>query len=408
MKKYIISMIITIGLISNVIFTQDVNRNHGIFVESKSAFRDSMNNEAKKFRTPEIEPRTYFKMEFEEMDLPNDPDKFTSEWHNKPISQGLTGTCWCFCSTSLLESEIYRQTKQKLKISEMYTVYWETVEKARGYVQSRGKSRFSQGSLPDATLRIWKKYGVVPHEVYTGLKEGQKFHDHGAMWKEMTTYLKNIKATNNWDEEPVAQTIKSILNYYLGEPPSSFVINSKKMTPQSYLKKVVKIDPEEIIDVLSLMELPYYSVGEYIVPDNWWHGDTYHNVPLDIYMDAITGAIKSGYTVCVGGDVSEAGIDPHYEVAMIPSFDIPSEYIDENARQFRFSNRSTTDDHGLHVVGYQDRDDGTWFLIKDSGSGGHTGPHSGYYFYHEDYIILKMVNFLVHKDAISDLLKKFE
>ena len=27
------------------------------------------------------------------------------QWHNAPISQGNTGTCWCFSTTSFLESE---------------------------------------------------------------------------------------------------------------------------------------------------------------------------------------------------------------------------------------------------------------------------------------------------------------
>ena len=124
-------------------------------------------------------------------------------------------------------------------------------------------------------------------------------------------------------------------------------------------------------------------------------------------MSALKNAVKNEYTIGIGGDVSEAGISAHDEVAMVPSFDIPSQYIDENAGQFSFRNRSTTDDHGIHVVGYQNRDNGTWFLIKDSGSGGHTGPHSGYYFYHEDYIKLKMMNFIVHKDAVKELMSNF-
>ena len=53
------------------------------------------------------------------------------QWHNPPVSQGNTNTCWCFSATSFLESEAYRINKIKVKLSEMYTVYWEYVEKAR-------------------------------------------------------------------------------------------------------------------------------------------------------------------------------------------------------------------------------------------------------------------------------------
>lgn len=408
MKKNIILFVLIFFSINNIIISQEINRHHGKFIESKSEFREDMTKTAKEFKTLEKEPELRFKMDYEGLDLPNDPKVFTSYWHNDPVSQGLTGTCWCFSSTSFFESEIYRQTNQKLKLSIMHTVYWEAVEKARRYVSERGDSHFSQGSEANATIRIWKKYGVVPYDIYSGLKEGQQYHDHGQMWKEMNTYLKHIKATSNWNEAVVLSTVKSILNHYLGEPPTSFKVNGKKMTPHTYLKKVVKIDIDNYVDILSLMENPYYSISEYKVPDNWWHNNDYYNVPLDDFMVALKNAVKMGYTVGIGGDVSEAGISAHNEVAMVPSFDIPSQYIEENARQFRFSNRSTTDDHGIHVVGYQYSDDGTWFLIKDSGSGGHTGPHPGYYFYHEDYIKLKMMSFIVHKDAVKDLLRNFD
>ena len=407
MKKNVILFILIIFSLSNILKAQDVTRHQGVFIDTKSEFREEMTKTAKEFKTLEKEPKLRFKMDFEGMDLPDNPDDFTSFWHNDPVSQGLTGTCWCHNSTSFLESDIYRQTNKKLILSIMHTVYWETVEKARRYVQERGNSEFSQGSEANATIRIWNKYGVVPFEEYTGLKQGQEYHDHGQMWKEMNAYLKNIKDTSNWNEEEVLSWIKSILNYYLGEPPTEFEVDGKKMTPQKYLIKVVKVNLDDYVDILSLMEVPYYSIGEYKVPDNWWRDVSYYNVPLIDFMVALKNAIKNGYTLGIGGDVSEAGISAHHEVAMVPSFDIPSQYIDENARQFRFSNRSTTDDHGIHIVGFQDREDGTWFLIKDSGSGGHTGPHAGYYFYHEDYVKLKMMNFIVHKDAVKELLTKF-
>jgi bleomycin hydrolase len=95
-------------------------------------------------------------------------------------------------------------------------------------------------------------------------------------------------------------------------------------------------------------------------------------------------------------------------VAMIPTFDIPSEYINEDARQFRFSNKSTTDDHGIHLVGYLEKNGTDWFLIKDSGSGSRNGSNEGYYFYHEDYIKLKIMDFAVHKDVVKDILTKFK
>jgi len=123
-------------------------------------------------------------------------------------------------------------------------------------------------------------------------------------------------------------------------------------------------------------------------------------------MAIIKKALTKGYTVGIGGDVSEAGYDSEKEVAMIPTFDIPSSYINEDSRQFRFSNGSTTDDHGIHVVGIMQNNDGDWYLIKDSGSGAQNGPNKGYRFYHSDYIKLKIMDLVVHRDIAADLLQK--
>ena len=130
-------------------------------------------------------------------------------------------------------------------------------------------------------------------------------------------------------------------------------------------------------------------------------------------MKILKKALKQGLTVALAGDVSEAGfLAREANAALIPSFDIPSAAIDEQARQFRFSNGTTTDDHGMHVVGYKEFDGVTWFLLKDSGAGSRTGgpennKNFGYYFFHEDYVKLKMMSFLVHKSAMKDLMPKF-
>jgi bleomycin hydrolase len=223
----------------------------------------------------------------------------------------------------------------------------------------------------------------------------------------MTDYLNSIKDRNAWNEEEVLTTTKSILNYYLGVPPTKFSYEGKEYTPKEFLAKVVNLNLDDYVDIISLMQEPYYTKIIYDVPDNWWRDDNYYNVPLDEYMDLIRNAIRKGFTMTIGGDVSESGINSYYKVALVPTFDIPSEYIDENARQFRFSNETTTDDHGIHLIGYMNKDGKDWFLIKDSGSGSFNVGDKGYYFYSEDYIKLKIVDFMVHKDAVEDLLKKF-
>ena len=205
-------------------------------------------------------------------------------------------------------------------------------------------------------------------------------------------------------EIEVIGTIQSILNHYMGTPPEVVDVGGKKLTPIEYLKNIVKINPDNYVDFMSLMEKPYNEMAEYKVPDNWWHSNEYYNLPLDDFMKLLKAAVREGYTTVIGGDVSEAGYDATNEVAMVPTFDIPSEYIDENARQFRFSNHSTTDDHGIHIVGFLEKDGQDWYLIKDSGSGSRNGRNPGYYFYNEDYVKLKIMNIMLPKDFAEKVL----
>lgn len=352
-----------------------------------------------------------FKMDFTGMDIPNSTDLYTRYWSTPPISQGNTNTCWSYSTTSFLESEVYRLYKKEVKLSEMHTVYYEYIERAKEYVKMKGTSAFAEGSEANAVTRMWKKYGIVPESDYTGMLPGQTIQNHAVMYEELLTYLKSIKTANNWNEEIVVATVKSILNSYMGEPPTIITVDGKQITPLAYLNTVIKINPDDYISLMSLMENTYYTKAEYDVPDNWWNSDDYYNVPLDVFMNIVKTSIKNGYTMAIGGDVSEPGYESDMQVGVIPTFDIPSEYIDENARQFRFSNESTTDDHGIHLVGYYMKDGVTWFLIKDSGAGsrnaGKDSKNFGYYFYHEDYIKLKMMNIMLHKDMVQEVLKKF-
>jgi len=252
-------------------------------------------------------------------------------------------------------------------------------------------------------------YGIVPAEAYEGKPSDQPFYNHEKMFGEFETYLKNCKTTNFWNEETILSNIKSILNHYMGDPPTTFKYEGKTYTPKSFLKNVTKLRPNDYVDFMSLMQKPYWSQQEYKVPDNWWRSDAYYNVPLDEFMFAIKNAIKNGYSISIGGDVSESGYSSTHDVAMVPSYDIPSEFIDENARQFRFSNGTTTDDHAIHLIGYKIDETGDWwFLIKDSGSGSRNGNFPGYYFYHEDFVKLKMMTFTIHKDAVKETLDKFK
>lgn len=405
--KIIILFLLSFFILTSV-FSQE-EKNKGEFIERFSPYYDEAIKKVNEFNNPPKEQKKTFKLDISGINIPKNLNDFTYYWFNEPINQGLTGTCWSFCTTSLYESEIYRIHNRKVKLSQMWSAYWEYVEKAKGWVKARGKMHFGEGSQSNAVKRIYVEYGIVPYDVFTGLKPGQTIYDHGKMFEEMKAYLETLKRDNAWNEEQAVNTIKTILNYYMGTPPEKFDYEGKEYTPKEFLKEVVDLNFDDYIEMMSILEQPYYQQVEYTVPDNWWHNKEYFNVPLTEFMQIIKAAIRNGYTLAFAGDVSEAGYDSRSKTAIVPTFDIPSEYIDEYARELRFDNGTTGDDHGIHLVGYTNRNGKDWYLIKDSGSGARNLEPVGFYFYHEDYVKLKMLGITIHKDAVDkNILAKFK
>ncbi|MBS1615726.1 MAG: peptidase C1 [Bacteroidetes bacterium] len=373
----------------------------------KNNFFESIESKTDSFFKQKKEPVKRLYMDYTGVEVPKSINEFKMVASEKPVSQGITGTCWCFSTSSFYESEAARLGHPGIRLSEMFTVYWEYVEKAKEFVRTRGKSKFDEGSETNAVQRMMSKYGAVPLEAYTGLKPGQPYLDHAPMIDEMRSYLEGVKQRNAWNTDEVVATIKDIMNHYIGVPPSSVAYQGKQLSPKQYLRDVVGINPSDYVTFMSLKSEPMWTNAEYKVGDNWWHSKDYYNVPLSDFIGLIKNALKQGYSISIGGDVSEPGIDSKLGIMMIPSFDIPSSYINDDARLMRYLNGATTDDHAMHIVGYTQKSNGTWFLVKDSGSGGHNNlDHTGYWYMHEDYVKLKMMTATVNKNAVKDVLQK--
>lgn len=398
MKKIFQVIIFCFGFVA---FGQDQT---GKMVETTNGFYGKILESINEEKAP---VRTSFKMDSKGIDHPKSVSEFKTAWCESPESQGNTGTCWCFSTTSFFESEIFRLTQKKVELSELYVVYWEYVEKAREYVRTRGNSHFGEGSETNAVMRMMDKYGAMPLSAFKGIPQENKFHNHETMFAEMENHLHSLKASSSWDEETAIKNIKAILHNYIGKPADSFEYEGKTYTPKTFLKEVCQLNPNDYVDFMSLKEKPYNQQVEYDVPDNWWNSEEYYNVQLNDFMSIINYALENGYTLSIGGDVSETGYLPNQDIAYVADYDIPHKYINEDSRQLRFSNGATTDDHAIHLIGYKDMKNGRWYLVKDSGSGARNGENVGYMMYHESYVKLKMMTFTVHKDAAKKILEKF-
>jgi bleomycin hydrolase len=286
----------------------------------------------------------------------------------------------------------------------MYFVYWEYVERAAAFVQTRGETYYAEGSEAVALIRLMEKYGAEPYQEYSGMLEGQKIQNHEVMIEALNNYLQSVKTKNAWNEQKVVEDVKAILNSYMGQPPASFKYKEVTYEPKRFLTEYCNINPRDYVSFMSTLSKTYNQKGELVEADNWWHCSDYYNVNLTDFISIIRYAIEHQFSICICGDVSEPGFDRYTQCGIIPTFDIPSFCIDENARELRLTNASTTDDHCMHLIGYY-KDKGTyWYVLKDSGAGAFDGEFKGYRFVSEDYIRLKMMNILLYKEGARPIL----
>jgi len=385
----------------------EMEKADGAAAEEAQASTDKIVAEQKAEQKRREESRKDLRVDLSGLKRPQGPGDFAVQgWHLPPVPQYLTSTCWSFSTTSYYESEIHRLTGREVKLSEMWTVYWEYVEKAREYIRTRGTSLFDEGSESEALPRMWGLYGVVPESAFPGVCAKDGRHDHDAMARQMKAYLEFCKANNYWDEAQILPALRAILDKTMGTPPKEVLWQGKSYAPKEFLREVCGLKMDDYVSFVSTSSKPFWTRVELEVEDNWWHGDRYLNIPLDDFYGAIVGAAKAGSTVAIGGDVSEPGYDGYNKVALVPSFDIPAGLIDQDAREYRIDNGTTTDDHGVHLVGWKQIDGTDWFLIKDSARAARKAEPQGYLFYRGDYVKLKMLSFTVHRDFVKGLLAK--
>jgi len=338
--------------------------------------------------------------------IPQEVVELRPRFHFAPVNQDTTNACWSFSTLSFIESELQRINGQSIKLAVMFPVYYGFIEKAKKYVQSRGESRFSAGDLFTTVTEVIRSYGIVPEEVYRGQVVEHPTHNHTQMENEIKDLKMRIIKDDNWNEETILEEVKSILDKHLGEPPVSFFFRGDTLTPLTFAEKYVNLPWDDYLLITSFSYDPFDSFIELAVPDNWRGVDRYFNVSLDLFYSAMKSALNNGFSIAIDGDIKEPGRIGDLDICIIPDYDIPGSYINQEARDYRFDKGVTEDDHLMHIVGFGEVGGEDWFLVKDSWRDAYEGKHKGYFFYHKDYVKLKILAYMVHKDGVPDITER--
>jgi bleomycin hydrolase len=337
-------------------------------------------------------------------------------------SQGSSGTCWSYSTNSFLESEMIRLGKQPVELSQIYSARNVYVEKGVNYVRMHGAITLGDGGALHDVINMYKKYGTVPREVYTGLNYGtdkNKFAEMGALMESVLAAVvknPNGELTPNWQKAYAA-----VIDSYLGKVPDNFTYKGKNYTPQTFAKEVVGINPDEYVEMSSFTNAPYYQKTTMMVPDNW-SLDQVYNVKVNDMTDVIDNALKKGYTVAWATDVSEKSFSWKNGVAYVASKKFDDMTAEEKAdmfngpkaepeitpemRQAAFDNYTTTDDHGMHIIGLaKDQTGKEYYIVKNSW--GETNDYKGFLFVTKNFVKYKTTALLVNKGGIpAEIAKK--
>ncbi|OXA94335.1 C1 family peptidase [Flavobacterium hercynium] len=337
-------------------------------------------------------------------------------------AQGSSGTCWSYASNSFLESEMIRLGKQPVELSQIFSARNVYVEKGINYVRMHGAVTLGDGGALHDVINMYKKYGTVPREVYTGLNYGtdkNKFGEMAALIEgvlEAVVKNPNGELTPNWQKAYAA-----VIDSYLGKVPENFTYKGKNYTPQTFAKEVVGINPDEYIEISSFTTAPYYQKTLMAVPDNWSFDQVY-NVKVNDMTDVIDNALKKGYTVAWATDVSEKSFSWKNGVAYVPTKKFEDMTAEEKAdmfngpkpepeitpemRQTAFDNYTTTDDHGMHIIGLaKDQTGREYYIVKNSW--GETNDYKGFLFVTKNFVKYKTTALMLNKGGIpSDIAKK--
>ena len=348
-------------------------------------------------------------------------------------NQASSGTCWCYSTLSFLESEILRMGGDSLDLAEMFVVSKAYADKAEKYIRLDGKLNFAQGSSSEDVFHVWEDYGIVPQEVMEGLNYGEKVNRHSELCDGMKGYLDAVvKNPNKKLSTAWRRALQGILDAYLGPCPEEFTFKGKKYTPKSFAASL-GIKPEDYISITSFTHHPFYTQFAIEVEDNWrW--DLSYNIPIDEMMEIMYNAIDKGYTVAWGTDVSEAGftrnglainpdlkaveeagsdqqrwvgVDPAEMMKQLSKMrdEAPEMTVTQEMRQEGYDNKTTTDDHGMHIYGIaKDQNGNKYFMVKNSW--GETGKYKGIWYASDSFVRYKTLNIMVHKNAIPKEIRK--
>ncbi len=300
-----------------------------------------------------------------------------------------SGACWCFATTSFIESELIRKGFNAYDLSEAYFIRKAFEEKSLHYYLRQGKTQFSCGGLAYDVIQIVGNYGFLPEQDYP--------YDTTFNCFKLEDSLKNVldsSILNKFSYTLCSSKIDSVLDIYFTDTKH---LGKKALNHTAEFK----FNPDDYISLTSFTHHPFYEHFVLEIPDNAFNG-SYLNIPINelcIYADSI---LFKGYTFVWDGDVSK----PYYSkdnngIALLT--DEKKSFLGKTdsvqiVRQMEFESFETTEGHLMHCVGLAEKNNTKFYLLKNSSGNGGVMP--SYILMSENYFKLKTISIFVNKYSL--------
>jgi len=370
-----------------------------------------------------------------------DPNKpvFTTIVENKITSvknQAKSGTCWDYSTLSYFESEILKKTGKTYDLCEMFVANKNYMDRATTVVRMHGDAQFSEGGSAYDVYYVLKNYGICPEDAMPlpGTMYGDTLNNFSEFFSVMSPYVEAVaKSKAKTISSTWKNGLQGIIDSYLGKCPEEFTYEGKKYTPKTFAASL-GLDWNDYVSITSYTHHPFYEEFPVEVQDNWRQPGSW-NLPIDEMARVLDEAVRAGYTIAWGGDVSDRGFTRNglailFDAEGTPTVagtdmdrwlglsktekmqkvadlgvNAPEKTPTQEMRQKEYDEWELTDDHGMLIYGIaKDQNGREYYMVKNSW--GTAGEYKGIWYMSKNYVVAKTMDFMVNKNAIAKDIRK--